>query len=146
MAGRRPYAFAVIWPSAIASCTIWGVTLPGDDIRLPDTEIEFLERNAHVIYPLLAVAVLALLVFGIFRAWRSSDIDVETKKRMKQAILTVMRANVHGVTADDLAKGIELDHFKTLRLLEEMQRDGIVVSHTTTKRLTMWRLRGIGAY
>jgi hypothetical protein len=31
---------------------------------------------------------------------------------------------------------------KTNRLLEQMQQEGLVVSHTNSQRLTVWRIRG----
>ncbi len=121
----------------------WVLRLPGDDIRLPDKDIDFLERHAQVIYPLLAAVVVVVLVIGIIRAWRTTDLNAEAKIRYKRNILQEMRMNLSGMVADEIAKKIGLDRLKTLGLLEEMQKDGFLESHTTTQRLTMWRVRGL---
>ena len=49
-----------------------------------------------------------------------------------------------GRSADALSRIVGLEPFKLVKLLEEMQKDGIVVSHTTTQRLTVWQLAGVG--
>ena len=48
-----------------------------------------------------------------------------------------------GMTAEALARAIGLEPFQTVKLLEEMQRDNILTSHTNTQRLTLWRLKGL---
>ncbi|MHB8877727.1 MAG: hypothetical protein ACYC8T_28890, partial [Myxococcaceae bacterium] len=58
---------------------------------------EFLEHNAHIIYPLLAVLVLALLVAGILQAWRSQDLDGLAKAEFKREIILELRRQMGGV-------------------------------------------------
>jgi hypothetical protein len=105
---------------------------------------EFLELNAHIIYPLLAVLVLALLIAGILQAWRSQDLDGLAKAELKREVILELRRVMGGSTVETLSKAVGLEPFKLVKLLEEMQKDGIVGSHTTSQRLTVWQLVGVG--
>ncbi len=111
----------------------------------PETDfLEVLERNSHIVYPTLAVLVVVLLILGILEAWRSQDLDGLQKVELKREIILELRRQIGGASAETLAKAIGLESFKTVKLLEEMQHDGIVVSHTNTARLTLWRIKGAG--
>ncbi len=107
--------------------------------------LEPLERNAQIIYPLLVLGVLALLVIGILQAWSSNDLDGLQKAELKREIILQLRRQVGGMSAESISKAIGLEPFKPVKLLEEMQRDGLVGSHTNTDRLTVWQLRGLGS-
>jgi hypothetical protein len=104
--------------------------------------IEVLESNSHIIYPVLAVLVLALIVIGILQAWRAHDLDGLTKAELKREIVVELRKQLGGASADALSRAVGLEPFKLVKLLEEMQRDGVVASHTNTQRLTFWQLKG----
>jgi hypothetical protein len=104
--------------------------------------IDVLERNNHIIYPALAILVVALLVAGILEAWRTQDLDGLAKVELKREIILELRRQIGGASAEALARAVGLESFKTVRLLEELQRDGIITSHTNTARLTVWRIRG----
>lgn len=107
--------------------------------------IEWLENNSHVVYPIIAVAVVALIAFGIISAWRSEDIDGLKKAEMKREIIRVLRREVYGMTADQLAKALEIPGTRMLKLLEEMAEANIVESRTDTQRVTTWRMKGLTA-
>jgi hypothetical protein len=107
---------------------------------------EFLEANSHIIYPLIAVIVLVLLVLGILAAWKAQDLDGLAKAELKREIVLELRKEMGGMSAEGLSKAIGLESFKLVKLLEEMQTDGIVMGFTNTQRLTMWRLKGIGPF
>lgn len=125
--------------------------LPGQDSG-PDYErpvssittgyIELLERNSHIIYPVIAVVTLLLIAWGILSAWRTQDLDGLQKNEFKRAIINELRRQLSGMPGDLLGKTIGLDRLKTNRLLEEMQTEGLVMSHTNSERLTVWRVRG----
>ena len=106
--------------------------------------IELLERNTHIVYPVLAVVVLALVVAGILQAWRTQDLDGLQKAELKREIILELRKDTVGSSVESLARHIKLDQFKLMKLLEEMQTDGLVASATNTQRLTTWRLKGVG--
>lgn len=104
---------------------------------------ELLERNTHIVYPALAVLVLVLLVAGILQAWRTQDLDGLQKAELKREVILELRKQTHGAPAEMIAKVVGLEPFKLVKLLEEMQKDGVVQSHTNTDRLTIWRLKGL---
>jgi hypothetical protein len=125
--------------------------MPGEHAQAPRPEsavspkyFEFLEYNAHIIYPVLAILVLVLLIAGIFQAWRAQDLDGLQKAEFKREIILELRKQMGGMSAESIARSVGLEPFKLVKLLEEMQKDGIVGSHTNTHRLTVWQLRGIG--
>ncbi|HLL54941.1 MAG TPA: hypothetical protein VK447_15405 [Myxococcaceae bacterium] len=102
---------------------------------------EFLERNSHIIYPAIAVLVLVLLVAGIIQAWRTQDMDALDKVEFKRELISELRRTMGGATAEVLGRAVGLEPFRAQRLLEELQKDGIVLSHTNTSRLTVWRIK-----
>lgn len=120
---------------------------PDPDYAKPDSAlspryIEVLEQNSHIIYPALAVLTLVIIAAGILQAWRTQDLDGLQKNEFKRAIVNELRRNISGMPGDQLAKAVGLDRLKTNRLLEQMQQEGLVVNHTNSQRLTVWRVRG----
>src|SRR6185436_3850441 len=105
---------------------------------------ELLERNTHIVYPVLAVLVLVVLVAGILQAWRTQDIDGLQKAEFKREIILELRRDTLGFSVESLARKVKLEPLKLVRLLEEMQTEGVVMSVTNTQRLTTWRLKGVG--
>lgn len=103
---------------------------------------ELLEQNSHIIYPAVAILTLVIIAAGILQAWRTQDLDGLQKNEFKRAIVNELRRNISGLPGDMLAKAVGLDRLKTNRLLEQMQQEGLVVSHTNSQRLTVWRVRG----
>jgi hypothetical protein len=106
--------------------------------------IELLEKNSHIVYPVIAVVTLLLIGWGILSSWRMQDMDGLQKNEFKRAIINELRTNISGMPGDLLGRSIGLDRLKTNRLLEEMQTEGLVLSHTNSERLTVWRVRGAG--
>ena len=102
---------------------------------------EVLEQNSHIVYPLLAVLTLILIVAGLLQAWKNQDMDSQTRVEYKRAILAELRRHLNGMPGDELARSLGLDRLKMVRILEQMQQDGMVQSHTNSKRLTVWRVR-----
>ncbi len=106
--------------------------------------IELLEQNSHIIYPALAVLVLVLIVAGILQAWKTQDLDGLQKAELKKEIVVHLRQEIGGAPAEQLARRVGVPPIKLMKLLEEMQKDNILSSHTNTDRLTIWRLKGVG--
>ena len=117
--------------------------LLGDRASGASSYIDVVEQNAHIIYPTLAVLAVVLVVLGILSAWRSQDLAGLRKAELKREVILELRKQLVGMSADAIARSIGLEAFKTQKLLEEMQRDGILMSHTNTQRLTTWRLKGL---
>lgn len=104
--------------------------------------LTFLEHNSHVVYPAIAAVVLTLLVLGVVQAWRSTELDGMAKMEFKREIILTLRRQVAGETVETIARRIGLEPFKTAKLLEEMQRDGILRSHVSSNRLVLWQVTG----
>lgn len=105
---------------------------------------DMLEQNSHIVYPVLAGLTLLLVVAGIFQAWKSQDMDGLTKNEFKRQIVNELRRNISGLPGDLIARTIGLDRLKTVRLLEQMQQEGILNSYMSSNQLMMWRVRGAG--
>jgi hypothetical protein len=136
--------------SLIARLTLLAIDMPGDPPKyvkpVGSAQVryfEWLENNTHVVYPMLAVTVVALIAFGIISAWRSEDIDGLKKAELKREIIRELRREVYGMTADRLAKAIDVPGGRMLKLLEEMAESNIVESRTDTSRVTTWRMKGL---
>lgn len=106
--------------------------------------VELLDQNSHIIFPVLAVVVLALLAGGILLAWRSQDLDGVAKAALKEKVVLEIRKELAGVSAEALGRAVGLEPFKLAKLLEELRQDGVLVCHTNTQRLTVWQLKGYG--
>lgn len=105
--------------------------------------IEFLENNAHVLYPLIAIVVVALIAFGVISAWRTEDMDGLQKAELKREIIRELRREIWGMTADAISKNVGVPRLKLLKILEEMQADNILEVRTDTQRVTTWKMKGL---
>lgn len=126
------------------------VEIPGQErgyVKPPSStasrHIEWLENNTQLIYPALALLVVALIAFGVISAWRTEDMDGIQKAELKREIIRQLRRDVYGMTAVKLAQNLDIPGGKMLKLLEEMADQNIVESRTDTARVTTWRMRGL---
>ncbi|MBI3181511.1 MAG: hypothetical protein HYZ28_05155 [Myxococcales bacterium] len=106
--------------------------------------VDLIDSNSHIIYPVVAIVALALLVAGILYAWKSQDMDGLQKAEFKKEILHELRKQMGGASAEALGRAVGLEPFKLVKLLEELQHDGVLVCHTNTQRLTVWQIKGVG--
>ncbi len=106
--------------------------------------IDVLEQNSHIVYPALGVLTLMLVLVGIFQSLKSQDMDGITKDQFKRAIIHELRSNLSGLPGEIIARAIGLDRLKTVRLLEQMQQEGMVTSYMSSNQLMLWRMRGTG--
>jgi hypothetical protein len=105
---------------------------------------ELLERNSHIVYPALALMVLGLVALAIIQASKAHDMDGAVKAEFKKLIVDELRRYPAGLETPDLASATGLDRTKLVRLLDQMQQDGVLISHITTQRQTVWRVKGVG--
>jgi predicted transcriptional regulator len=105
--------------------------------------LELLERNSHIVYPALAVITLGLVSAGVLQSLRSQKVDGATISRYKQTIVDALRRQPVGLPATALAGELGLDTHKTVRLLEQMQQDGVLDSYTNSQRITLWQVKGL---
>ena len=126
------------------------IDLPGDPPRYTKPAgsasvryFELLENNSHIIYPIIAVSVVALIAFGVISAWRTEDVDGLKKAELKREVIRLLRREVYGMTAIRLAEGVGIPPGRMLKLLDEMAEASIVESRTDTARVTTWRMKGL---
>lgn len=105
---------------------------------------DLLERNSHIIYPVLGLLVLALVAMALIQASKAQDMDGAVKTEFKKLIVDELRRYPAGLETPDLADVTGLDRGKLVRLLDQMQQEGALISHVTTQRQTVWRVKGVG--
>ena len=113
---------------------------------LPDLgqTYSWVEANRAVVYPVLVGATILLIALAILSQLRRQDMDGKLKEKIKGELIRELRLQLVGVTADELSRTVGLEKFKTVRLLEEMQTDGMIISYNNTQRRQVWKLRGLG--
>ncbi len=134
--------FCASFSATLAVSTLGAVAHPVNEIHIPQPSyIEFIERNQGIVYPAVAGFVLLLILLGIFQSWRSHELDNEKKNELKKQIVVALK-KVGGVAeAEFIASGIRLEKFTTVKLLEEMLKDGTLMRYTNTQRLDVWKLK-----
>jgi predicted transcriptional regulator len=105
--------------------------------------IEALEDNTGILYPALALLALVLIALGILQALRTDDMDAVVKAELKREIIRELRIEIHGMTAELLAKKVNQPSHRLAKLLEEMVEAGMVERFTDTRRITTWRVKGL---
>lgn len=115
------------------------LSLPDDHPLYP--WLDRLERHAQGVYLGVAVVVLLLLALGIRQAWRSQELHSQEKIARRSELLRILRRERTGCSAEGLSREIGLPSLTLVRLLEELEDDGLVVSHTNTQRLTTWSIK-----
>jgi len=82
------------------------------------------------------VLVVTLIALGSCRRGGVGDIDGIEKAELKRTLIRELRRELHGTTAEQLAKAVEAPNLKVLKLLEEMQAQGLTECRTDTRRVT----------
>ncbi|MBX7115865.1 MAG: hypothetical protein K1X64_16165 [Myxococcaceae bacterium] len=108
----------------------------------PKPYFEWLQNYAHIIYPLLILLVVVLVVSAVVTALRTQDLAGAVKAEAKRRVVVELRQQLQGTTAEALAKVVGLEPFRVVTLLEELQREGLVTSYTSSDRLTTWQIKG----
>jgi hypothetical protein len=105
--------------------------------------IEVLEANTHLLYPAIAILVVALIAFGVIASWRTEDMDGIQKAEVKREVIRELRREMVGLTVEQLTRATNMPPLKLARILEDMQKAGILESRTDTRRITTYRLKGL---
>ncbi|MDF1563910.1 MAG: hypothetical protein P1V51_12755 [Deltaproteobacteria bacterium] len=105
-------------------------------------DLDFLERNRHIIYPAVGVLVIILLGASVISAWRTPKVEGAEKARLKGEVIRAMRQNIGWITAAELAERLDVDLALVVQILTEMKEEDVVVS-ATIQNLVNYRLRGI---
>ena len=102
---------------------------------------DFIEQNSHILFPLLALLAVVLLVGGIVHAWRTPELAGAEKARLKGEIIRTLRNNIGWMTAQEAAEKLDIETHTAASLMDEMKRDGVLVSGTMESRIH-YRIRG----
>jgi hypothetical protein len=140
---------AVSFPSALF--LLAEIQIPGLEPR-PDgpassvdpNYFELLERNSHIVYPALAILVLGLVSLAILQASRAQEMDGAVKAEFKKLIIEELRRFPAGLETPMLVESTGLERGKLVRLLNQMEQDGLLLSHHTTQQQTVWCVKGVG--
>jgi hypothetical protein len=91
---------------------------------------EWIEQNASIVYPAVALGIIALIIGGLFASWRGEDLDAAQKIELKSKIIQLVRRRVSGVSADMVAAELQLDLHVAAKLLQDLEEEGLVSSTT----------------
>jgi hypothetical protein len=131
---------AALWPIlrwfAPASLALFG-----DDLKLPEPDLEWLERNASILYPLMGGGTVALMAWAVLSALRTVRIPVEQKMEYKREVIAMLRREIPGVSEERIAKQLELSAKEIAIILGELERDGVIAPASKGKKGAVWRMR-----
>jgi len=102
----------------------------------------FVEDHGEIVFPLLALVVVALIVFGIRRGMKSNVAGLQQKQEQKDAIVRMMRAKLL-VSPDAVAGELSIDRFVASALLEELVKEGKLVEQRVAGGVANYRLKGL---
>lgn len=102
----------------------------------------FVEDHGDVLFPLIAVAVIALIVVGIRRGMSSNVANLQKKQDQKDAIVRMMRQKLL-VSAEAISNELKIDHFHASALLEDLVKEGKLIEQKSTSGVANYRLKGL---
>jgi hypothetical protein len=102
----------------------------------------FIDDHAEIIFPLVAAAVLALVILVVRRGMKSNVDTLVKKQDQKDAIVRMMRAKLL-VSAEAVAVDLHIDHFTAAALLDDLAKEGKLVPQKTSGGVLNYRLKGL---
>jgi len=81
---------------------------------------DWMEANATIVYPIVALVIVGLILGALFASWRGEELDAEHKAELKEELLALLRRRVSGVSADAAAAELQVDVLIAARLLNEL--------------------------
>ena len=102
----------------------------------------WLDDHGDVVFPLLGLAILALLIVGIRRGMTSNLAALHQKRDRKDDIVRMMRSKLL-VTADAVAGDLGIDRFAASALLDELVREGKLIEQKSAGGIGNYRLKGL---
>jgi hypothetical protein len=103
---------------------------------------DWMDDHGDVVFPLLGLAIIALVIFGIRRGMSSNVSELQEKQTRKEAIIRLMRAKLL-VTADAVATELGVDRFAASGLLDELVREGKLLEQKGGGGVANYRLKGL---
>jgi len=102
----------------------------------------FVEDHGDIVFPLLALLVVALIFFGIRRGMKSNTAQLQQKQDQKDSIVRMMRAKLM-VSAELVAGELRIDRFAASALLEELVKEGKLIEQRIAGGVANYRLKGL---
>lgn len=102
---------------------------------------EWMEVNATVVYPAIALGIIALIIGALFASWRSDELNAEQRGELKDRMLKLMRRRISGVSAEVVAAEMQIDTLTAGRLLSELVDQGLVSASNSSP--VHYRIRGL---
>lgn len=131
---------AALWP-ILRWFAPAALALFGDDLKLPEPDLEWLERNASILYPLMALGTVALMAWAAVSTLRTVRIPVEQKMEYRREVIAMLRREIPGVPEERIAKQLELSAKEMAIILGELERDGVIAPASKGKEGAVWRMR-----
>ncbi|HUJ26828.1 MAG TPA: hypothetical protein VLW85_12465 [Myxococcales bacterium] len=101
-----------------------------------------IEDHGDIVFPLLALIVLALIAFGIRKGMKSNTAELAQKEEQKDTIVRMMRSKLM-VSPDAVAGELHIDRFRASALLDELVREGKLVEQRMVGGVANYRLKGL---
>ena len=101
-----------------------------------------IEDHEDIVFPLIALVVVALIVFGIRKGMKSNTAELQQKQDQKDNIVRMMRSKIL-VSPDAVAGELHIDRFRASALLEELVREGKLVEQKMVGGVANYRLKGL---
>ncbi|MBS2023048.1 MAG: hypothetical protein JST92_11595 [Deltaproteobacteria bacterium] len=102
----------------------------------------WVEDNGEWFFPVLGLAILALVVMALRRGTLSQAEELRKKSGEKEQIIRLMRAKLT-LNAETAAAELQVDRFHSAALLEEMTKEGKLVRSTGAGGVQSYRLKGL---
>jgi len=102
----------------------------------------WIEDHGEILFPLIGLAVIALIVLGVRRGMKSDVATLQKKQDQKDAIVRMMRQKLL-VSAEAISTALRIDHFQASALLDDLVREGKLVEQKSTGGVANYRLKGL---
>ena len=102
----------------------------------------FVEDHGDIIFPALALVVVALIAFGIRRGMKSNVAELHEHEAHKDAIVRMMRQKLL-VSPETVAGELHIDRFLASALLEELVKEGKLAHQVVAGGVANYRLKGL---
>ena len=101
-----------------------------------------IEDHGDIVFPLLALLVLALIAVGIRKGLKSNTSELAEKQAHKDSIVRMMRSKIL-VSPEAVAGELHIDRFRASALLEELVKEGKLVEQRMVGGVANYRLKGL---
>lgn len=102
----------------------------------------WLDDHGDIVFPLLGLAIVALIFVGIRRGMTSNVAELHQKQDRKDEIVRRMRSKLL-VTAEAVAGDLGIDRFAASALLDELVREGKLIEQKSAGGIGNYRLKGL---